>query len=138
MVEVIIDDPGKRFGQEDVIGMDRMGEERRYIVGRKAGYAAADRRNEEGVLGMGFGESYKLIHIGTDGLHPTLHGRDGIALALQTNALPPYGTKAIVCDPRGATSMGACQITAEDKYLVRLQLRNPFRCKCSIVHRLTC
>ena len=62
--------------------MDRMGEERRYLVGRKTSYAAADRRNEEGVFGMRLGKRDELIHVGTDGIHPTLHGRDSIALSL--------------------------------------------------------
>lgn len=77
-IVIVVDDLGKRFRQEDVIRMDCMGEEWRYLVGRKAGYAAADRRNEEGVFGMRLGKRDELIHIGTDGIHPTLHGRDGV------------------------------------------------------------
>ena len=133
-IVIIVDDLGERFGQEDVIGMNRMFEEWRYLVGHKARYTAANRRNEKRVLRMRLGKRDKLIHVGFDSLYPTLHGRNGVALSLQANTLSPYGAEALHGDTGCTTCVHARQIATEDKHLVRLQLRNPFRCKCSRVH----
>ena len=55
-----------------------------------------------------------------DGFHTTLHGRDGVCLAMQTNAFAPYGTKPLISKPCGTASMCACQIATKDKYLIPL------------------
>ena len=79
----------------DVGNVDRAGEQRGDFAGGEAGDAAADAGHKEGQLGMTVGETDEVIHVGFDGVHTALHGGDGIALALQTNALTHDGAKSV-------------------------------------------
>ena len=60
----------------------------------------------------------KLIYVGLDGLHATLHGRDGVTLALKPNPLAPYSAKALTSQPRSPTTMSPGKIAAKYKNLV--------------------
>ena len=53
------------------------------------------------------GKCDKCINIGRDGFHATLHGRNGIALTLQSFSLSPDGAELIVSKTSGTTGMPA-------------------------------
>ena len=91
---------------------------RDFLIG-KACDATADAGNEECQVLTALGKLDKLIHIGFDGLHPTLHRGNAIATALQTNTLAHDGNKLPVGDPRRSTSMHTGEVTAEDEDLSR-------------------
>ena len=76
----------------------------------------------------------ELIHVWLDSLNSTLHRGDGIALTLKPNALTPYRTKTIIGKSCCSTAMCSGEVTAKDKYLIRLQFRYSFGCIFSVVH----
>lgn len=78
---------------------------------------SSDQKREAVVF---LGKTDERIYIGLDGFHTTLHGRDGVCLAMQTNTFAPYGTKPLISKPCGTASMCACQIATKDKYLIPL------------------
>ena len=70
--------------REDDIG-DAVGvfEQRTDLGLGEASDATADLRDEERQFGMSLRKLDKLIDIGRDGLYPTLHRRDAVALPLK-------------------------------------------------------
>ncbi len=129
-----VHDSGELFRQNDVLHVDGVLEQRRDLLIRESGDTAADARDQELILGMLFSKRNKLIHVGFDGLHPTLHGGNGVALSLQAHALAPHRTKAVVGHTCGPAAMRAREVTAKHKDLVRLQFCNSFRGVFSGVH----
>ena len=91
--------------------------------------AAANRGDEEMKFWVRLGKCDKCINIGRDGFHATLHGRNGIALTLQTFSLAPDGTEFVVSKTSGTTGMPACQVAAENENLIVAQFRYHFRCE---------
>lgn len=105
----------------DILHADGILEQRSNVVGRKSGNTAAYRRNEESLLGMRLGVADELVHVGSDGLHATLHGGDGIALTLRTVAIAEDSTEVKLCHTSGTASMHTSEVAAKDKYLVGLE-----------------
>ena len=83
---------------------------------------------------MVLGKTDKLVHVWLNGLHFSLHGRNGIALALQTYALSHDGSELAVCDICSTASVHTSQIAAEYKDLVRLQRCNKLWCCSFLFH----
>ena len=83
----------------------RLLEQRRYLVIRKASYAATYSSDKESQFRMLTSKLKELVHIGSDGLHTTLHRGDSIALALQANALSPYCSKPAIGNKRCPATM---------------------------------
>ena len=101
-------------------------EEGRYVLIVETGNAAPYSGYKECELPVLPGEPDKLIDIGLDFLHTTLHGRNGIALALQADALANHCTKPAVCIICRSTAMNTAQIAAEHKDLVGRELPDVF------------
>ena len=89
--------------------MPGIGEEWSYLPVGKTGDAAADAGHKEGELSVLPGKGDKLVDIGLDGLYTALHGGDGVALALQTDALPHYGAELVERNAGGTSGMDAAQ-----------------------------
>ena len=70
---------------------------------------------------MCFGKFYELIYIRTNGLYPTLHGRYGIALTLQANALSHDGAKLTVSGVSRSAAVHTSQVAAKDEDLAWLK-----------------
>ena len=81
----------------------------------------------EELFGMLPGESDELVYIGTDGLHPSLHGRNGVALPLKADALPHNRAEPAPGNICRTAAVHPGEVRAEDKNLIRPQLRNVFR-----------
>lgn len=93
---MFLEDFNKVFGQGDIIQLNGIAEERRYLLGYESGYPAANPSYQELIFGMLTGKATEFIHIGLDGLYPALHRGNSIALTLKPHALAPYGAKALV------------------------------------------
>ncbi len=93
-------------------------EEGGYFLFAETSDAAANRGDEEMKFRMRLGKCDKCINIGRDGFHATLHGRNGIALTLQSFSLSPDGAELVVSKTSGTTGMHACQVAAENEYLM--------------------
>lgn len=104
------------------------------LPGMEAGNAAADRGDKEGQLGMGSGEGDELIDMGDDGLRTSLHGGDGVATALQADALSPDSPEVIEGVAGSASSMEALEVAAKDEDLARLQTTDVSRRYQLITH----
>lgn len=91
------------------------------VVGSESGDATAYRGDEERLFGMRLGIADKLIHIGLDGLHATLHGGDGIALPLRTVTVADDSTEVESCHACGTASVHPGEVAAEDENLVGLE-----------------
>lgn len=104
-------------------------EEGGYFLFAETSDAAANRGDEEMKFWVRLGKCDKCINIGRDGFHATLHGRNGIALTLQSFSLSTDGAELIVSKTSGTTGMPACQVAAENEYLLVLQFRYHFRCE---------
>lgn len=76
-----------------------------------------DARHEETGVGMLLGILEKLIHVGLDGFHSSLHGGDGITPAGGTDTYSPFCTKLVHSRACCATAMIPLQIAAENEYL---------------------
>ena len=74
---------------------------------RETSDATADLRDEERQFGMSLCKRNKLINIGGDGLHPTLHRRDAVALPLKAHSLPPNGAKLAISQIRSGVNRSA-------------------------------
>ena len=72
---------------------------------REACNAAADAGDEEVELRVSGGKVDELLYVWRDGIHPAVHGGDGVALPLQAYTLPPDGAEVGVCCAGGATAM---------------------------------
>lgn len=66
----------------------------------------------------------EFIHIGTDGPHPALHGRNGITPPLQTDTLPPHGAETPAGHPCGATAVHAGEVAPENEDLIVAEFRD--------------
>lgn len=86
-----------------------------YFLFAETSDAAANRGDEEMKFWVRLGKCDKCINIGRDGFHATLHGRNGIALTLQSFSLSPDGAELIVSKTSGTTGMHACQVAAENE-----------------------
>ena len=78
----------------------------------EASDTTADLRDEERQFRMSLCKLNKLIDIGCDGLYPTLHRRDAIALTLKADTLTPDGAKLAISQESSAATMCASQIAA--------------------------
>lgn len=117
----------KSFGQIDVLHLFRLFEQRRNFIHRKSRYSATDLGNQKSLGRMPLSELDKLVHIGLNRFHASLHGRNGITLSLQACALSPDRTEFPVCQIGGSSRMMALRITAEDEHLVRFEFRDSIR-----------
>ena len=102
----------------DVLHIDGTGKQRRNLPWREARNAAADACDQEGQFGVLLGEGDELVDVRCDGVHATLHGGNGIALALQTHTLPHNGTEFHNSDAGSSATMRAGQVTPKDENLV--------------------
>lgn len=75
----------------------------------------ANRGDEEMKFRVRLGKCDKCINIGRDGFHATLHGRNGIALTLQSFSLSPDSAELVVSKTSGTTGMHASQVTVENE-----------------------
>ena len=113
----------KALRQADILHLQRIYKELRHLLIMVAGNTTAYTSNQEEQIRMllckGNKPAYSSPHLSvlTDIL--AIVHRYGIALALQSLCLTPYGTKALSCSTRGTTSMIAQGITAKDKDLPR-------------------
>ena len=80
-------------------------EEWSYLTVVETGDATSDACDEEDVFGMMPCEIDKIVDVWLDGLYPTLHGGNSIRLSLQSDALPPDGSKLVDCGTCSASSM---------------------------------
>ena len=124
----------KFFRKDDILHINGIHKERSNLLIPEACDAATYPCDEECEPAVLLGKTDELIYIWFDGFHTTLHGRDGVCLAMQTNAFAPYGTKPFVSLPCSTATMCASQIAAKYEYLVLFQSRNPFGGISSVVH----
>ena len=117
----------KGLRQADVLHANSLCEERGDFIIPEAGDAASYAGDVEEEFGMGLSEFDKLVDVRLDGLHPALHGGDGIALALKAYSLTHHGAEPLNGDTGGTASMHASKVAAEDEHFVRLQFRDPVR-----------
>lgn len=68
--------------QNDIVYLVRLFKQRRDIIVREASYATANASNEECVVWVLLGKLNEFIHIRTNSIHSTLHGRNAVALSL--------------------------------------------------------
>lgn len=72
-------------------------------------------------LRMIHGKGNELVDIGLDGIGTALHGRDGIALSLQADALSIDGTKSHLCNACRTTAVMPLEVAAKNEHFIRLQ-----------------
>lgn len=111
----------------DILHIYGITKQRRNVCGEEAGNATANGRDEEGLVGMGFGVRDKLVDIRTDGIHTTLHRWDGIALSLRTITITHYGTEMQTGRTGSATAVHTGKVTAENKDFIGLKLGDILR-----------
>ncbi len=99
----------------NVLHADGILKQRGDVVGRESGDAAAYRSDEERLLGMFLGIADELIDVGPDGLHATLHGRDGITLTLRTVAVAHHCAEVKASHACGTTSVHTGEVAAKDE-----------------------
>lgn len=112
----------------DVLHVAGPGEERGDLCGGKPGDAATDLGDKEGLFRMLPGKPDEVVDIGGNGLHAALHGRNGIALALQSDALAPDGTEALPGQPCSPAAVQSAEIASEDKDFTGPQRGDPIGC----------
>lgn len=115
--------------QMDVLHVAGPGKERGDLCRCEAGDAATDLGDEEGHFRMLPGKPDEVVDIGSNGLHAALHGRNGIALALQSDALPPDGAEALPGQPCGPATVQSAEIASEDKDFTGPQRGDPIGCR---------
>ena len=93
-----------------------------------------DASHKERQILMILGKLDELVHIGPDGIYPTLHCRDAVALSLQTHALTHDGSKLAVGDIGSTTTVHTAEVTAKYKDLVGLELRDMLLCHALLFH----
>ena len=128
------DSPSRR--QHDVLDLVGCGEQRRNFLVGETGDATADARHEKSQILAALGKRDELVHVGPNRFHAALHRRNGVALPLQTDALPHHRAKLPVGDIRRSTAMHSPQIAAKNENLVRLQLRDKLRSRPLLFVRL--
>ena len=77
---------------------------------------------------MSLGELDKFVNVWLDSFDSSLHGRDGVGLTLQSDALPPYCAEFVQCGPGCPATVMSGEVAAEDKHFVGFQLIDSFRC----------
>lgn len=82
-----------------------------------AGDAAADARDEELHFRVAVGEADEIFHVSGDGAHRQVHRGDGVAPALQADALAVDGTEAFVGQAGGAAVVVPFPVAAEHEDL---------------------
>ena len=107
----------KFFRKDDILHINGIRKEWRNLLISESSYAATYSCNEERELAVLFGKTDEIIHVGLDGFHPTLHGRDGVCLTMQTHTFAPYSAKPIVSQACSTATMCARQIAALCKRL---------------------
>ena len=117
----------KGLRQADVLHANSLCEERGDFFVPEAGDAAADASDIEEELEVSFGKGDEFVHERFDGFYPTLHGGNGIALALQAHSLPHHGAEPLNGDTGSTAAVHACEVAAENEHLVRLEFRDPVR-----------
>lgn len=103
------------FGQDDILQIDCLGKQRGHIAGREASNAAADPGYQEHLLGARLCIGHKLIHIGFNSLHATVHRGNGVALSLHTNTLSLHGTKLHTRHAGSPTTVGPARLEPNTK-----------------------
>lgn len=114
----VIQDLPEGSGQEDVLHAACRFEERGDLPGREPRDAASDLCHEERQLRTSFRECDELLHIGADGLDIALHGGNGVAASLKSDALAPYGAEFPEREVRGSSGVHSGEVASEDEYLV--------------------
>lgn len=117
-------DVPKTFGQIDVGHLDCMGKQRSNLLGRKSRNTTSYRSDQEYLLGLNLCIIYKLIYVGTDGFHPALHRRNGVALALWPHAHTHNGAKMQPGSTCSTAPVHSRKVASEDKYFIGCQLLN--------------
>ena len=111
----------------DVLHVDGTGKQRCNFPRRESSDAASNFGDQESQLGMLLGEGDELLHVRKDGVRAALHGRDGIALSLQTNALTHDGTELLNSDTRCPTTVHTVQIAAKDEDFISFEAFDELR-----------
>ena len=102
----------------NVLNINGASKQRCNFTDSEANDAAAYAGDQEGQLGVLLGESDEFVNVRLDGIRPALHGRDGIALALQPHTLTHNGTEFLESDTCCTATVSALQVAAEDKDFV--------------------
>ena len=113
-------------GQNDVLTINGMIEQRSDFINPETGDATAYFSDQELQFRMLFGKSNKLIHVRLDSLNAALHRGNGITLTLQSDTLAPYRSKPLIGQSCRTTAMCSGEIAAKDEYLILFQLRYSF------------
>ena len=69
----------------------------------------------------------EFIHIGTDGPHPALHGRNGVALSRKP-PLPPHGAETPASHPYGAIAVHVGEVAPENEDHIVAEFRDTVGC----------
>lgn len=104
--------------KDDIFHINGIHKEWSNLLIAKSGYTATYSSDQKREAVVFLGKTDKRIYVRLD--DTTLHGRDGVCLAMQTNAFAPYGTKSFISKPCSTATMCACQIAAKNKYLIPL------------------
>lgn len=112
--------------EDDVRNYMSVSKKRSYLTVVEAGDAAAYAGDEEGEFGMLLRKADKVIHVRLYRLDASLHGGDGIALALQPYALPVDGAEALVGYACGSSSVVSGEVASKDKNLILLEVCDIF------------
>lgn len=116
-----------------IFNVNGIGEKWCNLIGSEPCDAATDPCDQKDHLGMLLGEAYKPINVWFNSLYATLHCWDGITLSLQSHALAPNGTELFNSDTRGAASMGASQVAAENEDFILAKTIDKLRCDTKIM-----
>ena len=105
----------KRFRQTDIQKFCGIGEKRRDFAISETCNAAANARDKKFLSRMLFCILDETIDVRFYGFHPTLHGRDGVALSGRADAYTPFCAKFRIGNIGRAAAMMTSQIAAEDE-----------------------
>jgi len=106
----------------------RLCKQGRYFLVPEPGNPAPDAGHEEEQLRMFLGKRDEVIDIRLDGLDATLHRRDCIALAAETDPAAHHRTEELECSVGGTAAVHSGEIAAEDEHLVFFQGVDMIRC----------
>lgn len=111
----------KRLWKSHIAEMACHLEKWRNIFISEASHSATNASDIEVEFGVAVGKADKLIDVWLNRVNASLHGGNGITVALQAHALPPYCTKPLYREARRLTTMVTFQIAAEHKHLIVVQ-----------------